>query len=195
MSENNAHKNESAEARLRRFQDGHPIEIIESVIGSIELYFNNEIAATLRNPDNRQTSLMLLGVHSVAQTIAHGIFGKENKQGYLQFVSTYMDMEGDTDDKKFSKIAAEIHEWRNVIAHRWLNLAGHDIGYDFGMPEGWKKEEHVIYINPEIYLGHYLRAFDRRRGGMIWRYQEILNTDEALEKAKQRFLEKYVERA
>jgi len=195
MSENNAHLNESRENRTERFQNGHPVEIIESILSSIQTNFNNEIAATFEDQNNRQTSLMFLGVHAAALTITHGIFGKENEKGYKKFVSTYMDMAGDPEDKKFSNIASEIHEWRNVIAHRWLNVAGHEIGYNFDMPEGWKKEDDVIYINPQIYLDHYLRAFDRREGGMIYRYPEILTTAEDLEKAKQRFLTKYIEEA
>jgi len=195
MSQNNAHMNETREHRTERFQKSEPVEIIESLLGSIQNFFNNEIAATFDNPNNRQTSLMFLGVHSVALTISHGFFGKDGEKGYRKFVQTYMDMDGDSADKKFSTIASEIHEWRNVIAHRWLNVAGHEIGYNFDMPEGWKKEGDVIYINPQIYLDQYLKAFDRSKGGMIYRYPEILTNPKALEAAKKRMLEKYIDEA
>lgn len=190
--QNNAHLGETKEHRLQRFQ-GPPIEIIETLLSSIQSFFNNEIGAVFDNPTNPQTSLMILGVHSVALTLAHGLFNKQGKQGYKLFVETYMD--GNTGDTKFSTIAFEIHEWRNVIAHRWLNVAGHEIGYNFGMVEGWRKEGEVIFINPKIYLEHFLKAFDRRQGGMLYRYNELLTTDEMLEAAKMRFLSKYEEEA
>jgi hypothetical protein len=189
---NNAHLGETKEHRLKRFQ-GNPIEIIETLLSSIQSFFNNEIGATFENTANPQTSLMILGVHSVALTIAHGFFNKQGKLGYKLFIERYVD--GNSPDTKFSTIAFEIHEWRNVIAHRWLNVAGHEIGYNFDMAEGWRKEGEVIFINPKIYLEHYLKAFDPRQGGMLYRYGDILTTDAMLEAAKLRFLSKYKEEA
>ena len=193
MAENNAHLSESREHRQNRFEKGDPIEIIESLLASIQSFFNNEIKITLDNQNNPQTALMILGVHSAALTIAHGFWGKGGEQGYKLFLENYMD--GDVPNRKFSLIASEIHEWRNVIAHRWLNVAGHEFGYKFDMEEGWRKDGDVVFINPKLYLAQYLRAFDYSQGGMIYRYKQILNTPEKLEAAKQRFLSKYTEEA
>lgn len=190
MSENNAYKNENKEQRLKRFR-GDPIEIIETMLASIERHFNNEIGATINDPKNQQTLLMLLGIHAVALTLSYGFFGKEKKAGYKIFLEHYID--GDSPDKKFSTIASELHDWRNVIAHRWLNVLGFEIGYNYNMLEGWIKDGDIIYINPAIYLKQYLRAFNRREGGMLYRYKEILNTNELLEAARQRFLSKYTD--
>ena len=190
MGENNAHLGETREHRLNRFS-GDPIEIIETLLASIHSFFNNEIKVTLDNLNNPQTSLMILGVHSAVLTIAHGFWDKGGEQGYKLFLEHYMD--GDTPDKKFSLIASEIHAWRNVIAHRWLNVSGHKIGYKFDMEDGWRKEGEVIYINPKVYLVQYIKAFDYGQGGMLYRYNQILDTPEKLESAKQRFLSKYVE--
>lgn len=189
--QNNSHLGETKEHRLERFS-GPPIEIIESLLASVESNFNNEIGSTLDDPENPKTLLMILGIHSVALTLAYGFFNKEGKQGYKAFLKHYMD--GETPDTKFSTIAFQIHDWRNVITHRWFNVTGHHIGYDFDMTEGWKKEGEVVYINPKIYLRQYLRAFKKREGGMLYRYPEILTTDEMLEGAKQRFLSKYIEK-
>lgn len=64
---NNAH-NESKYARLERFRSNAPVEAIETLLNSIDNFFNNEISLT---PTHHQTSLLLLGIHSVALTIAH----------------------------------------------------------------------------------------------------------------------------
>lgn len=125
------------------------------------------------------------------QTIGYGLFNKGGPDAYKLFLENFID--GDTSDKKFSEIAKEIHEWRNVIAHRWINTAGHSIVYDFDMDEGWKKEGEFLIINPQIYLDQYLETFDFR--GRIYRYQNVLNTDELLLEAKDRFISKYVESA
>lgn len=191
MSQNNAHLGETREHRLRRFQESHPYETIGTLVNSINSYFNNELRITFDNPKNRQTSLAILGIHSVALTIAFGLFNKGGDQGYKLFLEHFVD--GETPDTKFSTIASEIHEWRNVIAHRWLNVAGHDFGYDFDMAEGWRKDGEVTFLNPKIYLDHYLRAFGI--GGKIYNYDAILTTDEMWEAAKQRFISKYTEGA
>ncbi len=188
---NNAHLGETKERRLKRFEDGAPVEIIETLINSIHNYFNNEIGATFANPKNPQTALMILGVHSVALTIAFGFFDKQGSQGYRLFLENFVD--GDTHDTTFSSIATEIHEWRNVLAHRWLNAAGHEFSYDFTMKQGWRKEGEVTLLNPQIYLDHYLKAF--KSGGKIYKYDKILTTDALLLGAKQRFISKYIDLA
>jgi len=187
---NNAHLGEAKEKRLERFQ-GADIEFIETLINSIANYFNNEIRTTLDSLENPQTSLMILGIHSVALTIAFGFFDNDKETGYKLFLENFVD--GDTSDTKFSTIASEIHNWRNVIAHRWLSPTGFHFGYNFEMKEGWKKEGDVVFINPKIYLQCYLKAFGP--SGKIYRYTKILNTDKKLRDAKDRFLSQYVEKA
>ena len=186
MGKNNAHEGESREKRLKRFQDGPPEEIIATVINSIANYFNNEIRATLKDPANPQTSLMFLGTHAVALTIGWGLLGKKDQQGYKAFLKKYVD--GDTPDTKFSDIAEPIHQWRNTLAHAWLNIRGHSIGYDYTSTKGYELDGDLIIINPQIYLDHYMKAFGL--GGKIYKYGEDFSADQ-LEQAKMRFLEKY----
>src|SRR6266404_7990479 len=133
---NRAHQGETKEHRLKRFQNGPPLEIIDTLINSMANYFMNEIRATFDDLNNPQTSLMFLGTHSIALTLSHGFWNKGGEQGYKLFLENFVD--GDTPDTKFSTISSEIHEMRNIIAHRWINVAGHEFGYDFVMPEGWK---------------------------------------------------------
>lgn len=191
LMKNNAHLGETRDQRLKRFEQNSPVEVIDTIINSIANYFNNEIRATLYDTANPQTSLMILGIHSVALTIAYGLFNSGGPQGYKLFLERFID--GDTPDTKFSTIGSEIHEWRNVLAHRWLNVAGHSFSYDYEMPEGWKREGEFLLLNPKIYLEHYLKVFGVN--GKIYQYNKILTTDQQLEEAKVRFISKYTEKA
>jgi len=191
MSENNAHLGETKEQRLKRFTENSPIEVIETVINSMASYFVNELSTVFDNTDNRQTTLMLLGTHSIALTLAHGLFDEDGLKGYRLFLEHFVD--GDTPDTKFSTVATEIHEWRNVLAHRWINVAGHNISYNFEMDEGWVKDGEFLVLNPQVYLKQFLETFDFR--GRIYRYNTILTSDELLEEARQRFVSKYEQNA
>jgi hypothetical protein len=185
MVKNRSHQ-ETQEQRLRRFEAGPPQEAIETLLNSIANFFNNEIKATT---DRHQTSLMFLGVHSVALTISYALFGQNGLQGYKHFLEAFID--GHTEDTKFSSIADLLHNWRNVLAHQWLGSVGHTVGYDYEMLHGWEVREGVTFINPMIYCEHYLAAFGT--GGKIWSYQKPL-TPEELEAAKVRIIDKYVAR-
>lgn len=188
---NNAHLGETKEQRLKRFNENGPYEVIATIINSMANYFVNELQIVFDNTHSPQTSLMFLGTHSIALTVAHGLWGKRGENGYKLFLENFID--GDTPDTKFSTVADRIHEWRNVIAHRWLNVAGHSFSYDFEMSSGWKIEEEFLLINPKIYLEHFLKAFGS--GGKIYDYDKILVTDDMWQKAKERFISKYVENA
>lgn len=188
---NNTHLGETKEQRLKRFTENHPYEVIATITNSMANNFLNELRTVFDNPHNYQTSLMFLGTHSIALTIAYGLFNKHGEEGYRLFLERFID--GDTPDTKFSTVATRIHEWRNVIAHRWINVAGHSFSYDFDMPEGWKIEDEFLLVNPRIYLGQFLNAFGA--GGSIYKYDDILTTEELWEGAKQRFISKYIDEA
>jgi len=186
--ENRAHNIEPLEKRIKRFQDGHPIEIIETLLNSIANFFNNEIRITTEG-NNYQTSLLFLGIHAVALTIAEGFFNKKGPEGYRLFLEKFVD--GKTTDTKFSLIAEPIHNWRNILAHQWLGIGGYDIGYDYKLKSGWEKREDTIFINPKIYCEHYLNAFGQN--GRLWDYQDMF-TEEELYQIKDRLLNKFLSR-
>ncbi len=185
---NNAHLGETKEQRLKRFNDNGPYEVVATITNSMANNFVNELRTVFDNPSNLQTSLMFLGTHSIALTIAYGLWGKGGEDGYKLFLEHFID--GDTPDTKFSTVADGIHEWRNVIAHRWINVAGHSFSYEFNMSEGWREEDEFLLVNPKIYLEQFLKAFGP--GGRIYKYDAILTTDQMWEDAKQRFISKYV---
>jgi len=181
---NNSH-NESLGKRTTRFKDNPPAEIIDTLLNSIDNFFNNEIRLTVKD-NHYQTSLLFLGIHSVALTISEGFFDKKGSEGYKLFLEKFVD--GKTKDTRFSEIAKTIHNWRNNIAHQWLSSSGHSIGYDYKMKKGWEKRENIIFINPKIYCEQYLRAFSSNSS--IWKLQSTF-TETELEKIKASLLNKF----
>lgn len=181
--ENKAYS-ESKEKRLARFQNNPPVEAIDTLLNSVDNFFNNEIRLT---PDKAQTSLLFLGIHAVALTISKVFFNKTGLKGYKLFLERFVD--GDSDDTKFSAIAKLIHNWRNILAHQWLGSVGHEIGYDYKMKFGWQKRDNVTFINPKIYCDYYLKAFSKR--GKIWEFKRTLS-ETGLQAIKERIIKKYL---
>ena len=85
---NNAHQIEPFEKRLARFQNGSPIESIETPLNSIANFFNNEIIIT---PERFQTSLLFLGIHAVALTVSEIFWDLKGESGYKKFLETFVD--------------------------------------------------------------------------------------------------------
>ncbi len=185
--ENRAH-GESKENRLKRFLENPPTEAVMTLLNSIDNYFNNEIEITSKSKPP-QTSLLFMGIHASALTIAEALFDKTGLDGYKSFLREFID--GDKADLRFSDIASDLHNWRNVLAHQWLGSVGHRIGYDYTMDLGWRKDGEVTFINPRIYCEQYLNAFSA--GGKIWRFEEAM-TGAEFEQARGRIVEKYLKR-
>jgi hypothetical protein len=124
---------------------------------------------------------MFLGIHAAALTIGEVFFanGKPDAmlKDYKQFLERFVD--GDTEDTKFSLIAEDIHNWRNILAHQWLGSMGHRVEYDYQTALGWEKKDDMLVINPKIYCDSYLKAFSA--GGKIWRYDTIFTADQLTE--------------
>lgn len=184
--QNNAHQIELFEKRLARFQNGSPIESIETLLNSIAKFFNNEIVLT---PEKHQTSLLFLGIHSVALTISEIFWDLNGEAGFKKFLEAFVD--GDTENTKFSFVADKVHSWRNVLAHQWLASSGYEIQYDYEMKAGFEISENLLRINPKIYCDQYINAFSA--DGKIWEYDKILTSSE-LDNAKQRIIDKFVKK-
>ena len=180
---NRAHM-EPRKQRIRRFQERPPSESIETLLNSIDNYFNNEIKIA---SDEFLTSLLFLGVHAAALTISEVFFGKKGLRGYKLFLETFVD--GETPDTKFSEIAELIHDWRNVLAHQWLSSSGYKIGYDYKMSQGQQNRDGITFINPRIYCKYYLKAFSPT--AKIWNYEGIF-TQQELERIKNRIIDKFL---
>jgi len=183
---NNTHLIEPFEKRLARFQNGSPIESIETLLNSIANFFNNEIVLT---PENYQTSLLFLGIHSVALTISEIFWNLKGEAGFKKFIETFVD--GNTSDLKYSSVADKIHNWRNVLAHQWLASSGYSIQYDYTMKLGFTVDNNMLIINPKAYCNQYLKAFSA--GGKIWNYENLLTISE-LNNARDRIINKFVKK-
>lgn len=175
---------ESKDARIQRFQDGSPVEIIETLLNSINTFFNPEIQAVVARDS---WNLALLGIHAVALTVAKGLFDKSGPAGYQEFLTRFVDSAQPGRD--VSAIAEEIHSWRNVVAHQWLSQRGHDFAFDTALTTGWRRRGDVLHFNPRTYADAYLGAFGA--DGKIWHWQDML-TNELAHAAKQRMIEKFV---
>lgn len=180
------HKREDKDKRLRRLSKGSPIEIIETLLNSIDNFFNNQIDLAA---ENDLWHLVILGDHAVALILSEGLFGEAGINGFKTFLEKFVDNTKPGFD--FSAIASDIHNWRNVIAHQWLSSSGYDFGLDFEMEMGWEKRDEITYFNPSLYHQSFSSAFSG--GGRIWQYQKIL-TEEQMQEAKDRLLKKYISR-
>ena len=182
---NRAHYIESLGDRLARFKNGSPFEAIETLLLSIQNFFNNEI---IHASKNYQKSLLFLGIHAAALTISEVLWGIKGESGYKKFLETFID--GDTEDTKFSYVSNKIHNWRNVLAHQWLASSGYEIQYDYEMKLGFKIVNNILTINPKIYCDKYIEAFDNNC--KIWDYINLLDKKE-LNNIKQRVIKKFIE--
>jgi hypothetical protein len=186
MAKNRTHNTESQPKRLARLQT-NPIEAIETLLNSIDNFFNNEIRKT---PDHFQTSLLFLGIHAAALTIGEVFFGNTGRDkdlnNYREFLKTFVD--GATPDTTFSTVAEDVHNWRNILAHQWIGSLGHTIEYDYQAALGWEKKGGILVINPKIYCEQYLNAFTA--GGKIWSYDAVF-TPKQLTQIHTRIVEKY----
>lgn len=161
------------EELIKKLINGNPLSAVGLLILSINNVFNKEIAQTItKNPP--QPSLLFIGVHSVALTISEVLFNERGLKGYKKFLEEFVD--GNPKNKQFSLIADQIHSWRNILVHGWLSLKGHKMEYDFKMIEGYKNRDGTLYINPKIYLGLYLSAFN----GRIMRYVSKMKQNELI---------------
>jgi len=177
---------EDKQKRFKRLSEGKPVEIIETLLNSMQNFFMREIGSA---SDNNLLYLVILGDHAVALTISEGLFGKAGIGGYKLFLEKFVDR--DKEGFNFSEIAENIHNWRNVIAHQWLSSSGYDFGIDLDMDLGWQKRGSITYFNPKLYHEAFVKAFSG--GGKIWKYKQIL-TEEQMQKAKERLLKKYIGR-
>lgn len=175
---------EDRQKRLERLSRGEPVEIIETLLNSMDNFFNSQIDQIA---NLEMWYLVIMGDHAVALTIASGLFGVDGESGYKMFLEKFVDKDSPGFD--FSSIANKIHNWRNVIAHRWLSDFAYEIGEDNNMVFGWEKRDGITYLNLKLYHNAFKSAFSA--GGKIWDYEKIMTTGE-MEEAKQRLLNQYL---
>lgn len=163
------------------------MEAIGTLLNSIHNHFNNEIEQTISDTDNPQTSLLFLGIHAAILTIGEVFYDlRPPERNYTKVLEMYVD--GASPDTQFSRIAHDIHGWRNIVAHQWIGRQGHSIDYDYRMRLGWERRNGILFINPRIYCEHYLAAF--RSGGKIWGFEDSFTSQELID-MQNRIITKY----
>lgn len=176
---------ETPEQRLKRFERNDPSEVILTLLNSIHNNFvMREIlpAATYQLP-----TLVFLGTHAVAETIAEGVYGKSGLDGFRFYLENFVD-ECDS-DLKFSTIATELNDWRNILAHQWIGSMGHNFGLSDKKPLGWWRDEDNLIVNPTTYAKQFSEGFSA--GGTIWDFENMMDSAQK-EAAKERLIKKYL---
>lgn len=164
---------ESIQKRLKRFI-GDDLEIFGWMTIMMQ---NGEVNKALQSG---LYQCVVLSTHSIIQTIAQNLFGLSGLDGTRFYLENFVD-EG-SGDRKFSEIAEEIHEMRNVIAHLGYSSLLHEIEIDNEIAEGWRRKGNVIKINLQIYCQLFDEAF--RQGLHIKTYKTLPK----IERTKRQYL-------
>ena len=139
---------ETLNERLKRFTDEPATETLGWMNMMLQTYYVPELA---RVREHKLYHSVYLLAHSIIQTVSENMFSQSGPEGTRFFLAHFAD--GSTDDKKFSTISSEIHETRNLIAHRGYSKRQHEVQYVADdMEEGWRREEDgSLSINPVLY--------------------------------------------
>jgi hypothetical protein len=176
---------EPLEKRLARFLNGSPNEYTLSVLNSIGHGFLPEIRAAR---DGQMVLTIFLGTHAIIQTIAEKIFGLSSLDGTRFYLEHFVDR--DVDDRRYSLIAEEIHSMRNTVAHVWFSSRAHRRAFDASMPQGWRRDDKLLRINPILYVEDFLDGFAAK--GPIWRIPRM-RAKELATVQKYRFIADWLE--
>ncbi len=179
---------ERFQQRLQRFQNNSPIEFIETILNSIHNYYIPELQIA---SDNKQSNLLILGLHSIVETISENVFLKKGVKGFKFYLENFVDI--DERGGQFSEIADELNDWRNIVAHQYISKLGHSFNYDYEISVGHQTENGIIILNPKIFFEQFQSAFLANGGKTkrkIWNYEKIIASDK-MEETKTQFLAKF----
>ena len=182
---------ETFQQRLQRFKNNSPIEFIETVLNSIHNFYIPELQVA---SENKQSNLLILGLHSIIETISENVFLKKGVDGFKFYLENFVDI--NEEGGRFSEIADELNDWRNIVAHQYISKLGHSFGYDYAISIGYQIENGTIVLNPKIFFEQFQSAFlsnDCKTKRQIWDYEKIIASDK-MEEAKIKFLAKFENR-
>ena len=139
---------ETFKERLKRYADQPAID----TLGWMTMMLQNYHAVELKRArENKLYHCVYLLAHSIVQTVSETMFGLTGLDGTHFFLEHFAD--GATEDKKFSMISYELHDIRNIIAHRGYSKLQHEVQYFIDdIKEGWRQEnDGSLTINPAVY--------------------------------------------
>lgn len=179
-------KGETISQRLKRYVDNPVVD----TLGWMTMYLQNQPAVELRRA--REAKLyfcVYLLAHSIIQTVSELMFGMTGLEGTHYFLEQFAD--GGSSDRRFSLISEDIHEIRNLIAHRAYSKRQHETQYfidDIG--EGWRREsDGTLLINPAVYSVQIEDVFRRPKLYQTFRSQPALR----LLQLKYKFIRQWLE--
>ena len=167
---------ESFKDRLRYFLS-HEDEVPLSLLGWAE---NSLLPQVRVAKKNRLDNLTFLGTHAFIQTFSEKVLGKQGPAATGYFLKSFMD--DALPNRQFSQVSDEIHEMRNVMAHQLFSIRTHDIVLDYTMAEGWRRDQTVLRINPDVYAEQFITAVD---GGRLWQWKDFVTQEQRI---KQQYL-------
>jgi len=177
---------ESFEKRLKRYVDNPAID----TLGWMTMYLQNQPVAELRRArEEKFYFCVYLLAHSVIQTVSELMFDKTGLDGTQFFLEQFAD--GASADRKFSLIAKDVHEVRNIVAHRAYSKRQHDTQYFIDdIVEGWRRDtDGTLVINPALYSLQIENVF--RTGKLYATFQK--QSPVQLLRLKYKFIRQWVE--
>jgi hypothetical protein len=165
--------------RLREYVDGHE----EEIFLRMKIWAQNELAPQVQvvNKPGYEIALFLL-THGFVQTFMEKVYDLRGRVGTTEFLRRFID--GKKKKEKFSLIAVDMHEMRNVMAHQLYSSRTHAIAFDYRLNTGWDRIGSNLHINPKFYGDRFIAAID---GGRLRRWRRF-TTRVALTKQKYRFI-------
>ena len=119
---------------------------------------------------------VLLGTHAIIQTVSEKIFGLHGLSGTDFYLRQFVD--AGPPNRTYSTISADMHDLRNVVAHRWMSSLGHNLAIDYTIMGGFEQRGSDIHFNPTVYLQDFAAGFGA--GGHIWDYEALVGDDDLL---------------
>lgn len=137
---------------FRQRLKGYVDQPATNTLGWMKMMLQNTHAVELaRARENKLYHCVYLMAHSIVQTVTETMFGLTGLKGTHFFLERFVD--GATEDSKFSVISSEIHDIRNIIAHRGYSKMQHEVQYFVDdISQGWRTEtDGSLTINPALY--------------------------------------------
>lgn len=181
---------EKFEQRLQRFKSKEPVEFIETMLLNIENFFIPQLDIASKE---KLDDLLILGIHSVIETVSENIFLKKGKDGFKFYLENFVDV--DKDGFRFSEIADVLNDLRNIIAHQKVSRLGHSFGFSDSIQIGYKIDGTIVMLNPSIFFEQFKSAFKKgiKTKQRIWDYAQLLS-QEQMEEAKKKFIQKFMKK-
>jgi len=184
MAANHIDQMETFKERLKRYTDRDALD----TFGWMKMLIQNHHVPELRSArEQKLYQCVYLMTHAIIQTVSENMFNKVGLDGTVFFLQTFVDPT--THGAKFSEVASEVHDVRNLIAHRAYSGLQHSVEYFADdIDEKWRKDGGVLFINPALYS---IQIEDVFRTSSIYAAFQNLSEKQRLQR-KYKFIRKWL---